>query len=88
MRDNEAKPHRNRKGPHPFLWWAYRYRLSANNGKRKHRVANDFHGYDRRTRVDEYNLAGTEFTYRIAISIASAGTFAVGIGQCLTALIR
>lgn len=87
VRDNEAKSNRDRQRSHPILWWAYRYRLSADNGERKYRAANDFHGYDWRSRSDEYNLPSPEFTYRVAIITSSAAVFSLGIGQCLTEII-
>lgn len=87
MRANEAKYTRDRKGLNPFLWWAYRYRLSAAHGERKRGAANHFHGDDGGTRLDEHPFTPAEFTYRIAIVVASSGTFAVGIGQCLTAIV-
>lgn len=58
-------------------------RLSANNKQREYRSADYLHGNDRRSGIHANYLSREEFTYRVGITLASAGTFGVGLGQCI-----
>jgi len=75
------------KGLDFILRWVDRYWLSTDNEQRQYRSADYFYSNDRGTGADANYVTSEEFTYRVAVIFTSAGTFGVGVGQCLSKLI-
>lgn len=66
--------------------WPSWYRLPIDNGQRKYRSVISFHGDDRNAWIGPYTLTDSEFAYRIAVIISSAGVTGIGIGQVIAKL--
>lgn len=83
MRGNENESHRDSEGSLSLFWWVGWHRVPATNKQRKYSLTHHLHSNDRSTGANTNYLSREELTYRIGITFLSAGTFGIGIGQCI-----
>lgn len=70
-----------------FILWRVNWdRLANNIWKCQCDLIDYFRRYDRRTGPDEFDIAITWYSYRIAITAASLSTFTIGTIECVQRL--